>query len=135
MAGAMLRVVCANSQKASTPRMMPKRSLSSPRYGAGSRVIVANLRAESFGSLFQRSRFVDSRKTGNDQPNLIARPRTPNVTTNPAIIAGRRPTPSAVESDVGAGAEHRSRDVNLMTEEHRRDVAQRVANDSSDRCR
>ena len=33
IAGAMLRVVWANSQKASTPRMMPKRSLSSPRYG------------------------------------------------------------------------------------------------------
>lgn len=26
--GAMFRVVCADSQKASTPRMMPKRSLS-----------------------------------------------------------------------------------------------------------
>ena len=32
IAGAMLRVVCANSQKASTPRMMPTSSLSSPRY-------------------------------------------------------------------------------------------------------
>ena len=31
IAGAMLRVVWANSQNASTPRMMPKRSLSSPR--------------------------------------------------------------------------------------------------------
>ena len=41
IAGAMLRVVWANSQKASTPRMMPKRSLSSPRYGADSGVIVA----------------------------------------------------------------------------------------------
>src|SRR6476469_9646468 len=38
----------------------------------------------------------------------------------------------SVESDVCAGAEHRRRDVNLMTEEDRRDVAQRVANDSSD---
>src|SRR6186997_3151289 len=34
IAGAIFRVVCANSQKASTPRMMPKRSLSSPRYEA-----------------------------------------------------------------------------------------------------
>ena len=31
IAGAMLRVVWANNQKANTPRMMPKRSLSSPR--------------------------------------------------------------------------------------------------------
>ena len=31
MAGAMLSVVCAKSQKARTPKMMPKSSLSSPR--------------------------------------------------------------------------------------------------------
>jgi hypothetical protein len=31
MAGAMFKVVWANSQNASTPRMMPKRSLSLPR--------------------------------------------------------------------------------------------------------
>jgi hypothetical protein len=31
IAGAMFRVVCANSQKARTPRMMPNRSVSSPR--------------------------------------------------------------------------------------------------------
>ena len=31
IAGAMLRVVWANSQNARTPRMIPKRSLSSPR--------------------------------------------------------------------------------------------------------
>ena len=43
--------------------------------------------AGPFGSLLQRSRVVDSRKTGSDQPNLIARLRTPSVTRNPAIIA------------------------------------------------
>jgi hypothetical protein len=31
IAGAMFRVVCAKSQKASTPRMIPNRTLSSPR--------------------------------------------------------------------------------------------------------
>ena len=31
--------------------------------------------AESSRSFFQRSRVADSRKTGNDQPNAIARPR------------------------------------------------------------
>ena len=46
----------------------------------------------SYG-LFQRSRFVDSRNTGSDQPNLIAKLRTLKVTRNPAIIAARLPTP------------------------------------------
>ena len=39
--GAILRVVWANSQKASTPRMMPKSSLSSPRYTEGARTVMA----------------------------------------------------------------------------------------------
>jgi hypothetical protein len=43
IAGAMLRGVWANSQKANTPRIMPKRSLSLPRNGAGVGVIVASL--------------------------------------------------------------------------------------------
>ena len=93
IAGAILRVVCANSQKARTPKMMPKRSLSSPRYEVGSRVMVGHPSVSLSGALFQRSRLVDSRKTGSDQPSLMARLRTPNVTRKPAIIADRRPVP------------------------------------------
>jgi hypothetical protein len=51
---------------------------------------------KGFGSLLHRSSFVDSRNTGNDQPNLIARLRTLKVTPNPAIIAGSLPAPNAV---------------------------------------
>ena len=37
----------------------------------------------------------------------------------------------SVEADVDAPAEHRGGDIDLMTEEHGRDVAQRIANDAS----
>ena len=48
--------------------------------------------------LFHRSRTADSRNTGNDQPYLIASPRTQNVTRKPAIIAAERPVPAAVSA-------------------------------------
>ena len=57
------------------------------------KVIDAHL---SLGDRSSKARFVDLRKTGNDQPNVIARPRTVNVTMKPAIIAARRPTPSSL---------------------------------------
>ena len=43
IAGEMLSVVCAKSQNARTPKMMPKRSLSLPRYDPDCRVIVVSL--------------------------------------------------------------------------------------------
>ena len=63
--------------------------------GSGSSV------ADGVGSLLHRSSFVDSRKTGNDQPNLIARLRTPKVTTKPAIIAVSLPAPNALPATYG----------------------------------
>jgi hypothetical protein len=40
--GAMFNVVCANSQKPSTPKMIPNRSRSSPRYSEVVRVVMAS---------------------------------------------------------------------------------------------
>ena len=49
-----------------------------------------------FPLLVHRSRLDDWRNTGSDQPNLIASPRTTNVTANPTTIAVRRPRPASV---------------------------------------
>ena len=53
---------------------------------------------ESGFCVFQRPRVTDSRNTGNDHPNLIARPRRPKATAKPAIIADRRAASKAFKA-------------------------------------